>query len=154
MLHKTAVLISLILTVPTMILAACVVALWSKSTTQSLRAGMLRSRKLSATEWFILGVATGFLGSFFDNLYWTFPWTADYLDLPQREHLMKQGVYYNIFSRQLAGILSAYCHIKSYNEYQEESSKSSLSSLSWLVTFCVTSAAASGLVLYCLRHFF
>lgn len=124
MTQKEAELISLGLTVPTLTLSAYVVLLWGPA---AIKAALKEHR--SATQWFILGVAAGFAGSFGDNLYWAFPWTAEFLELPSKDSLMMRGVYFNIFSRQLAGIFSAYCHIRSYYEYRHRNDSLTLHGL-------------------------
>ena len=110
--QKAAELVSLGLTVPTIVLAGFVVILWG---TSAAKAAVKEHR--SATEWFILGVASGFAGSLCDNLYWAIPWSADFLGHESSDDLMMNGVYFNIFSRQMAGIFSAYCHVRAYFEY-------------------------------------
>lgn len=118
---EVAELISLGLTVPTLVLSAHVVLLWRRPAVSAVK-----KFNRTATDWFVMGVAVGFAGSFADNLYWTFPWTASFLEHPCTDELMSKGVYFNIFSRQLAGIFSAYCHIRSYFEYRDSENVSSL----------------------------
>jgi len=101
-LQHVAELISLGMTMPTLVLSASVVYFWGAS---------LKSPR-SANEWFITGVVFGFLGSFLDNTYWLFPWTASFFEMEEKEALVNAGVYFNIFFRQGLGIFAAYCHLK------------------------------------------
>lgn len=105
--HSTAELVSLALTVPTILLAIGVVYLWGPAARRAWS-----NRPLTADGWFIVGVVVAFVGSIFDNLYWSIPWTASYIGHQGAPDLMSCGVYFNIFSRQLAGIVAACCHLR------------------------------------------
>jgi len=106
--HRIAEMISLIMTIPTVLLAISVVYLWLPAARAALKAD---SR--DAHQWFILGVVGGFLGSAIDNLYWFMPWTASFIgESAIFSQLTDSGVYFNVFFRQGLGIFAAYCHIK------------------------------------------
>ena len=106
--HRIAEMISLIMTIPTVLLAISVVYLWLPAARAALKAD---SR--DAHQWFILGVVGGFLGSAIDNLYWFMPWTASFMgESAIFSQLTDFGVYFNVFFRQGLGIFAAYCHIK------------------------------------------
>ena len=106
--HRIAEMISLIMTIPTVLLAISVVYLWLPAARAALKAD---SR--DAHQWFILGVVGGFLGSAIDNLYWFMPWTASFMgESAIFSQLTDSGVYFNVFFRQGLGIFAAYCHIK------------------------------------------
>jgi len=106
--HRIAEMISLIMTIPTVLLAISVVYLWLPAARAALKAD---SR--DAHQWFILGVVGGFLGSAIDNLYWFMPWTASFMgETAIFSQLTDFGVYFNVFFRQGLGIFAAYCHIK------------------------------------------
>ena len=79
-------------------------------------------RKFEGTpeQWFITGVFIGFLGTFFDNIYWTIAWTMTYLGHPMASDITQYGVFSNIPFRQLLGITAAYCHVRSALEYKKE----------------------------------
>lgn len=102
-LQQIAELTSLALTVPTLILAIFVIKVWWPA---------LNINPKNAHQWFIVGVVAGFTGSFFNNLYWLFPWTASFLGMEITNQLIMFGVYFNIFFRQSLGIFAAYCHIR------------------------------------------
>lgn len=140
--QKVAELISLGLTVPTLFLAGHVVVLWGRSAI----AAACSKDKLMATEWFILGVASGFAGRFLDNLYWAIPWTADFLNHSATDELMMRGVYFNIFSRQLAGIFSAYCHVRSYIEYRHKEHRHKAFQIVTTTAFALGAVAAAVLL--------
>ena len=106
--HRIAEMISLIMTIPTVLLAVSVVYLWLPAARAALKAD---SR--DAHQWFILGVVGGFIGSAVDNLYWFMPWTASFMgESAIFAKLTEFGVYFNVFFRQGLGIFAAYCHIK------------------------------------------
>lgn len=101
-------LLSLSLTIPTVILAALVVGLFSPRVIDHL----FDDRPMISTDWLILGIVIGFTGSFFDNLYWGLAWSASYLEAPAKDSLFRSGVYPNIPFRQLTGVLAGYCHLR------------------------------------------
>lgn len=105
-----AELLSLFLTVPTIVLAAVVIYLWGPKALSIARIG----HPVRSADWFIIGVTIGFVGQFFDNLYWAIPWSLSYIESQHTDLFMFNGVWFNIPSRQLCGIIAAYCHIKSY----------------------------------------
>lgn len=96
-------LTSLALTWPTILLGVAVVWFYSDS--------LLRKPK-TATDWLLLGICAGFIGQTLDNFYWNWPWTASFLTHPWKDDLVRSGVYFNIFFRQMLGITAAVCHLK------------------------------------------
>ena len=106
--HQLAEMISLIMTIPTVLLAAAVVYLWLPAARAALK-----EDSRDAHQWFILGVVGGFLGSAIDNSYWFMPWTASFMGETEIfGQLTDFGVYFNVFFRQGLGIFAAYCHSK------------------------------------------
>lgn len=99
----------------------CVLWLWKDNALFVLKS-LFKSNQLNATGYFIIGVFLGFLGAFFDNLYWTVVWFSKALHYPHFNDLLYSGVYNNIVFRQTLGILSAYCHIRSALLYTENTS--------------------------------
>jgi hypothetical protein len=142
---KIAELISLSLTVPTIVLALSVVWIWGPA---AIKAWFLDLP--SAHSWFILGVATGFTGGIFDNLYWGFPWLYEYLDYPTARYFMEHGVYFNIPFRQGLGIFAAYCHLRA----AAEAETLSMRALNQLLALSFTLATALGVSLLILRGMF
>lgn len=106
-LRETAVLLSLAMTVPTLFGCVGVLWLWRAA---SWSAWFLRHK--TETHYFILGVAIGFVGALFDNIYWGLAWAADYFNHPTRDLLFDNGALPNIFFRQLATALAAGFHIR------------------------------------------
>tara|TARA_R110000851_G_scaffold241359_3_gene393977 strand:- start:492 stop:941 length:450 start_codon:yes stop_codon:yes gene_type:complete len=105
--QKAAELISLSMTVPTVVLGIAVMHRWGPAALVALKENTLDSH-----GWFILGVVSSFLGSAFDNLYWSIAWTSSFYDGEYTNTLVSKGVYFNIVFRQGTGIFSAYCHLK------------------------------------------
>ncbi len=141
--HKLAELVSLALTVPTVVLGLTVVYLWGTEA----KAAILKRNK-TATQWFIIGVAVGFVGGALDNIYWAIPWSANFLGLQSTDLLMQSGVYFNIPFRQIAGIVAAYCHIRSAIVFVEGSHPLKSKHL----TALVVSASIAGLVYSCFLY--
>ena len=156
--QHTAEFISLLLSFPTIILAIAVVYLWGPEAVRSLK-----SKEKKSPDFFIIGVAIGFLGQMLDNFYWTIPWSLSFIDSSETDSFMSSGVLFNIFSRQACGIIAAYCHIKSYLLYRDEqrnkrakeaglNCNSNLeNSLKYLNYFSFILGFVYVIVLYCIR---
>ena len=99
--------ISLALTIPTIILGIGVLIHWGPAAWE-----MFKAKSLDSNGWLIVGVVVAFLGSVLDNLYWSIPWASSFLSIGPTDALMENGVFFNIFFRQLSGIAAAYCHLK------------------------------------------
>lgn len=138
MIQYYAEFFSLVATVPTVILAASVVHLWFPAA----RKAWLADQRL-AKDWFILGVVSGFAGALLDNLYWSIPWTAAFLDMEQFPRLVELGVYFNIVFRQGLGIFAAYCHVRA----AMSSNDNRMKSLNFLLTFSAIAACLFGYAL-------
>lgn len=106
-LQNIAELISLGLTFPTVVLAFAVIYTWLPSARDAWR-----NTDKTGKDWFLLGVAIGFVGASLDNIYWFMPWTAAYMGHDAFQTLTNAGVFFNIFFRQGLGIAAAYCHLK------------------------------------------
>ena len=105
--QQLAEAVSLAMTVPTVIMAAFVVSRWGAAMRQAIT-----RRPMTEDAWLIAGVVISFAGSVLDNIYWSLPWGASYLGLDCAPRLHFCGVYFNIFTRQGAGIVAAYCHLR------------------------------------------
>lgn len=105
--QDVAEIVSLILTAPTLLLSLWVVWLFRKDAIR-----ILKTKNKSSTEWLVLGVAVGFLGSLCDNAYWGLAWTAHYLDLELSKVFFDSGVFFNVPFRQISGIVAGYCHVR------------------------------------------
>jgi hypothetical protein len=106
-LRDIATIISLSLTVPTVAGCIAVLFLWGNSALKAYR----RSHK-TETDWFILGVFVGFLGGAIDNSYWGLAWSADFTHHYSKNILFENGVYPNVFFRQICGAIAAACHVR------------------------------------------
>lgn len=127
--QKLAELFAIGLAVPAIVLAVFVLVVWAPTTL----AGLRNHRRLNSTQLLILGVFVGFAGSVCDNLYWSVLWLADYLEMDGAKRTILSGAYFNVFCRQLSGIVAAYCHIKSAAVHEKSGKLKHLSTL-WLVT--------------------
>ena len=100
------------LTWTTVTFAGLVLLVWGSSAFDAIR-----KKKKDAMDWFVLGVFLGFLGAIGDNLYWSIPWSLEFIDHPQADFFMSHGVFPNTIFRQGLGTIAAYCHIRSAIEY-------------------------------------
>ena len=110
MMHSAAELISMTLT-PLLLVVSCAVVL----TYGSAALGTLRKwrvgQPVQKEDLLVLGVTVGFVGKFFDNLYWAVPWSLSFVGDQRAADWYQHGVYANIFSRQTFGILAATLHM-------------------------------------------
>lgn len=144
--YKVAELVSLGLTPLTLVLGAVVVALYTPFFFRAIL-----NKDKSATDWLRIGIAIGFMGAVLDNAYWFLPWSADYLGLASHKTLNAMGVYFNIFSRQLAGTFAGYCHIIYVIKLREKSHGKSNMGLPLIVAFSLLFGCAYVAVLMWLK---
>ena len=108
MIH-TIEFISLVLTVPTILLSLWVVALFGPKAWRFISTKPIKN--LSESELLVIGITIGFIGNFFDNIYWGIAWTVEFLNHDEPNDWFKYGAASNVPFRQLAGIIAATCHI-------------------------------------------
>jgi hypothetical protein len=137
--HSAAELVSLALTVPTVFLAIGVVMLWGPAAKDAIK-----SRPMTAEQWFITGVVVAFLGSVGDNVYWSIPWTASYTGSKHTDYLMSSGVYFNVVLRQTAGIIAAFCHLRA----AQLTSASRTRFVNWLLVGSYIGAGVTAMILW------
>ena len=113
--RQTAELLSLGLTVPGVVLSLLVIRRWAKATVASARKPVRGS-----SDWLLIGVTLSFCGGALDSLYWAIPWTLSYLNLGLAKPFFLWGAVANIFFRQLADILAAYCHLRAATMFCHE----------------------------------
>lgn len=111
--QKIVELISSGLAIPTLVFCAIVVVLWKSAAFKIIKQQEIKTSQ----DWFILGVFFGFCGEFLDNIYWSFTWIFIFLNLPFQHDAAAFGAWANIPSRQILGIIAAYCHARSAVEY-------------------------------------
>ncbi|MDM4015956.1 hypothetical protein U8335_04050 [Roseiconus lacunae] len=114
--HQAAELFSLAATVPAILSGCIVIALFGR---EAIKATAEEAR--DASQWLIMGITIGFIGSVLDNAYWAIPWTASYLRSPDKFWLVDLGVYFNCVFRQGCGIAAAYCHFRSALTFRDRS---------------------------------
>lgn len=97
---------------------------------------MIRSGNIKTSQdFFIVGVAIGFFGELLDNIYWTIPWSMDFINHPDTMCWHKHGVIPNIPFRQIATTVAAYCHIKSYVLHSTKNNDYIISAYGWVSLF-------------------
>lgn len=113
--------LTLALCLPTIVTAVTVLSHWFPDAKEAYTTPSVFR---SASQWLLLGIFVSFLGSAFDNLYWTVAWSADYIGAKDlRDFLFEHGSIPNLPFRQNAGIYAAYCHMKSYYVAKEKNSR-------------------------------
>ena len=122
--------ISLILTIPTVILALGVVRKWWPAFVEALK--QRKEKGLTANQWFVVGVTISFIGNGLDNIFWAIPWTSSYLEGANTDALWNVGVYFNIFFRQTCGILAALCHLKAADIHIKDTKMNPYIKWSWV----------------------
>jgi len=101
--------VSLALTAPTLVLCAWVVKEYGREAIEGVR--LARRGVFSRSHLLVVGIAIGFAGSFMDNLYWGFAWSAEAVSHPSRDWWFANGVWSNLPFRQGAGILAGVAHV-------------------------------------------
>lgn len=110
--EQIAILTSLWLTIPTILLAVRVVWEWWPNVSSRLLKLFKRESSPSDRGWFVFGVFLGFLSMALDNSYWQYAWTTVFTNSPLASSAIDNGVFFNIPFRQCLGLLSAYCHLR------------------------------------------
>lgn len=119
---ETFEFVSLVLTVPTLGLAAWVLWIFGPAACKTL-SDLLSHPDMVATErLLVLGITFGFVGAFVDNLYWGVAWLSAYLDWPTSPWWFANGVIPNIVFRQGAGVLAAALHIYAHTRGRTDQS--------------------------------
>lgn len=108
--NSYAEFISLILTVPTLVLSSWVCKMYGPTALAAARK-LANRETVNEQEYLIMGITAGFAGAFADNAYWGLAWCAEFLNLSSAGWLFSHGVYSNLPFRQGAGILAASLHL-------------------------------------------
>ena len=108
MFYTSAEFVSLVLTVPTVILGALVVWYYSPRAIASIRKPI---DELSETEMLIIGISIGFAGAVVDNVYWGLAWFHEMIGSGSAPTWFKNGVLSNVPFRQTAGIVAGAFHL-------------------------------------------
>lgn len=144
MYKEFAEIISIFLTFPSIFLILLVLIVWSKGALISIR-----NKTKTAPEWLILGICFSFLGAFISTSYWGFLISVDYFyqNEPFTKEMLSYSIYVDMFSRQILGIIAAYCHLRSFFE-TSKSFKSIMSTRFW-----VSSSFIASVYIYVLNLF-
>ena len=100
-------------------------------------------------RWILFGICFGFAGNLVDNLYWMFPWTANYLGLSSTPDLVNFGVFPNLLFRQTLTSVAAYCHLRAF--IPEDNTKL-LRFLNWGVVASIVLGEGYILALWCINQ--
>jgi hypothetical protein len=96
------------LIIPSTAFSFCVFYIWgSKSIKKDF------STSLDPSDWLILGVTLSFLGIFFDNLFWLFLITNNYLFNTSFD-FSELNIVASIISKEIFTLMAAFCHLKAY----------------------------------------
>lgn len=108
--------VSLALTVPFLCYCIEIAYLWWPSLKDSYKkeGGSVASGKLAKGIWI------GFVSNFFDNVYWGVTWLAFLFKWPIAAVLLAAGPFFNIFFRQMGGLVAAKHHVDAAGEMYSE----------------------------------
>lgn len=132
---------SLALTAPVLVLCAFVIYECLHPLKTSIKGSQMR--------WILFGICFGFLGNLVDNLYWMFPWTANYLGLSSTPDLVNFGVFSNLLFRQTLTSVAAYCHLRAFIP---EDNTRLLRLLNWGVVASIILGEGYILTLWCINR--
>ena len=94
----------------------------------------------SASDWLILGILIGFIGKLIDNIFWNCAWSAYYFK--HSTEWFEYGQLFNIPFRQIALIVSGFCHTKAAIMMGKQIRVPLIISVFLSVVICVLSAIA------------
>jgi hypothetical protein len=109
--------LSVILTIDGLFLCGWFLFLWKSRAKEAL---FTPNHIKTSAEWMIVGVFLNHLFSLLDSAYWLIPWSAKFIEHPMTNFLMGIGVYFNIPFRNMALVLSCYCHLRGYFTFSED----------------------------------
>ena len=115
--NELSELTSLALTCPAVTTACAVIYFFYSGAGRALYA-----EQKTAIQWLGLGILVGFIGSTFDNIYWSIPWALDYTvgdAATATDYFFQKGAYFNIYARQIALVAAGYCHLRSLIAYKD-----------------------------------
>lgn len=107
-------ILTVTLSVPAIMMCVMVLAHWLP---ESLRAA--RERR-DAADWLVLGVMTSFAGILANISWWAVYWLMRILDDPGQQWWLDNGSFANLFTRQGAVIVAAFCHLKAYQTFRAQ----------------------------------
>ena len=81
--------------------------------------------------WIFFGFFFGFTGKIIESIWWSIPWTLDYLNHPLWLEFNSYGVFFNIIFRQAFFTASAYCHLRAFTS--PEKNEPGLKSVHWIL---------------------
>jgi hypothetical protein len=113
-LNRLAEITAVATALPALVLSGLVLYHWFPEAFKALRRGR------DAADWLVLGVAVSFLGMLLSTLYWAAYWLARFLGSPAQSVLLEHGNLFNLFTRQGAIIVAAWCHLKAYHMFNRE----------------------------------
>lgn len=99
-----------------------------------------------AADWLVLGVAVSFTGMLLSTLYWSAFWTLTRLDQPGAVWFSENGALFNLFTRQTAVIVAAWCHLKAYHLHRKASVKDPTFHLKWTLALGALAALVLSLL--------
>lgn len=144
--HKTAELLSLGMTPAVILLGIWVIKEWFPDSWTSLW-----SKQKTALQWFVLGVALGFMGNVVDNIYWGIARTAHYLKAKSAPDWFESGVYFNIVFRQFLTMLAAYCHAHAVFSFDAEKAGRKVKKLNFYTILFLLLGVIYSVILYYLN---
>ncbi len=108
---NTIDILTVSLSIPAIVLCAMVLRHWFP---ESIRA--IRERR-DAADWLVLGVMTSFSSIVGNTSWWAIYWGMRIVDHPSQEWWLSNGSFANLFTRQGAVLVAAFCHLKAYQTF-------------------------------------
>ena len=106
-LNELIISISVALTIPFLCYCCEIMYVWWPSVRETFK----KEEPLTAAGQLARGIWLGFATNFIDNMYWMSAWFLTLLQHPVGVTMMLGGALFNIFFRQMGGILAAREHV-------------------------------------------
>ena len=106
-LNELIISISIALTIPFLCYCTEIMYVWWPSVKETFQ----REEPLEAAGQLARGIWIGFAANFMDNVYWMITWLLVLMQHPVGVSMMLGGALFNIFFRQMGGILAAREHV-------------------------------------------
>lgn len=113
-LNRLAEIAAVATAIPALVLSGLVLYHWFPEAFKAVRRGR------DAADWLVLGVTVAFFGMLLSTLYWSAYWGSHVLGLPYQSWLLDHGKVFNLFTRQGAIIVAAWCHLKAYHMFNRD----------------------------------
>jgi len=119
---------SVALTVPFLFYCLEILYIWWPS----VKATFAKETPIDAAGQLARGIWVGFATNFIDNLYWGVTWFLTLIQHPLGVTMMLGGALFNIFFRQMGGIIAAREHVLAASKLHEKNKFLKLHKCYWI----------------------